>query len=200
MRLPHTIAGLRFKKLTSNLLILEIVTRRHLIRYARDQKGDNRCWLDWLLIWEMLDSTPPFPTRLPPRRKMLQHCRYFYENTNCDSPDPTPQNAILEKSRWDDDLGKMDHEQLFAELLVQQIGIKIHRDIPHRLRNIHHERRLYDLLPEGIPADFCLPPRDEFLGRAKSPCAGCPAFCDSWKRVRGSHNFTRWGPKASKAV
>ena len=63
----------------------------------------------------------------------------------------------------DYDLTTLSPEQLKAELLRLRNGIRQHRDEKGHGRCWLDDLRLYDLLPEKLPADTKLPPREEFL-------------------------------------
>ncbi|MBI4151515.1 VOC family protein [Candidatus Woesearchaeota archaeon] len=64
---------------------------------------------------------------------------------------------------FDNDLLTLDPVKLKAELLRLRQGIREHRDEKGHGRCWLDDLRLYDLLPEKLPADTTLPPREEFL-------------------------------------
>ncbi len=173
---------------------IAILERRKSIRNVRDQRGDDRCFLDDLLLWKWLADSPPEPTNFSMESGMEQ-CTLFYEHRRKTEVDSVPQDAILDPARWDDDLEDMTLDQLRNELVHIQESIQAHRDIKDRPRTHEDDQTLYSILPERIPADFRLPTREEFLGEARSPSAGCPAF---WQSHRGCdtqcHNLHKWGP------
>ena len=173
---------------------------RKAIREHRDQLLDDRCWLDDHLIWAILeDSSSRGPFIPPPFEVLMSRCRQFYNWRRAECKDATPSDAILDKTCWDKDLNDMTKEQLSDELLRIQEAIRCHRDIKDRSRTIDDDRMLYGVLPEKIPADFRLPPEEEFLGEAKAPAAGCPAFWRSHGACpESNHDFHGWGPCAKR--
>lgn len=60
-------------------LISEIYRLRKGIRYHRDEKGDDRCWLDDQKLYELLPETGNKDFTLPPKEKFLQSCNRFWE-------------------------------------------------------------------------------------------------------------------------
>jgi hypothetical protein len=162
------------------------------IREHRDQKGDDRCWLDDYGVWEMLPDSPPMP-RLSLEDGM-KCCNEFWAFRRTNFPDPVPSDAILDPNFWDDDLIEMSAEELAEEFVRLCRAVRAHRDVAGRPRTISDDQALYTVLPEKIPADFRLPPEEEFLGEAKSPNAGCPAFWRSHKNCLAECNLHKWGP------
>jgi hypothetical protein len=196
VRLPYD----RFKLSSLNLdeasLREAILERRQVIRMHRDQKGDDRCWLDDWLVWMMLDDTSPEP-RLPPSVSMTR-CQMFYQCRRADAPDPMPANAISDPTLWDSDLNGATLIRLSDELACLQACIRLHRDIGNRPHTIDDDRFLYHVLPEKMPADFRLPPRAEFLGELRAPHAGCPSFWRSHQACApDACNLHQWGPCAA---
>ncbi len=168
---------------------------RQAIRYHRDQKGDDRCWLDDLLLWNLLPDTPPEPRELPPFEEMMRRCSAFYHFRRADVPDPLPELANTNQDTWDDDLAQMDDEQLRQTLTHLQNAIRTHRDIAGRERTLDDDRTLYHILPEKLPADFTLPSEPDFLGEARAPHAGCPSFWRSHQSCAcKNHDTHSWGP------
>jgi hypothetical protein len=48
------------------------------IRYHRDQKGDDRCWVDDLRLYEILPEGPVgYDPTLPPEDVFLDNCKKF---------------------------------------------------------------------------------------------------------------------------
>lgn len=68
----------------------------------------------------------------------------------------------------DDDLERMDREQLLAEAKKLRNGIRKHRDSSGHDLCWHHPE-LWGLLPEPIPNDIAVPPWPKFM-------AGCVAY------------------------
>ena len=191
MRLPYQRESLL--QLSRTELLRMIFECRRAIRYHRDQKGDDRCWLDDYLVWRMLDDSPSAP--ILPFGEAMWRCEEFYVFRRADAADPVPPDAIPDPALWDADIPRMDAGELLDKLAQAQETIRRHRDMPHWLRTIEHDRLLYSVLPEKIPPDFRLPPRNEFLGEAKAPCAGCPSFWRSHANCSiEKHDPHRWGP------
>lgn len=178
-----------------NQLIDEIKAIRNEIRYHRDQKGDDRCWVDDVRLWTLLPDASPKPTALPPFEEMMKRCGAFYRNRRADLPDIVPPDAIQNPAEWDNDLGSMGEEILKKELDKLLQAIKLHRDISGRERTLDDDRALYRVLPEKRTADFRLPAEADFLGEARAPKAGCPSFWRSHKTCPSDHHdIHRWGP------
>ncbi|MDO8516400.1 MAG: hypothetical protein Q7S28_04060 [bacterium] len=183
-----------FEKLSRKELIPAIKERRAVIRASRDAKLDDRCWLDDYPIWLMLDDTPPEPTKPPPHEEAMARCKEFYEHCREEDPDPKSGPTIFHPARWDEDINLITHANLVEALVTLQEAIKAHREIKERPRSSDDYRQLYNLLPENVPADFRLPSHDEFLGEAKAPSAGCPAFWRSHAHCTRPCDLHRWGP------
>ena len=191
MKLPVDIQVIQ--RLPPEKTLVAIWVRRQAIRYHRDQVGDDRCWLDDWLVWQFLEGAPP----IPPWSEWKWRCEQFYEHRNSDRQDTLPFGAIINPDLWDQDLWhprKMDADHLKQELFRVQEAIAKHLHISGRPRTFQDDKELYAVLPEKLAANFELPSREEFLGEALAPKAGCPAF-------RRSHEFCdpkfctphRWG-------
>lgn len=63
----------------------------------------------------------------------------------------------------DRDIDAMDAAALRQEVERLREGIRLHRDEKGHDRCWVDDLRLYELLPEKLPADTTLPPREEFL-------------------------------------
>lgn len=199
MRLPWVISNLTSMDLGVDDLRDLILERRLAIRTHRDQRGDDRCWLDDYVVWAMLEDSPCAPTVLPSFETGMQLCWQFYHWRRAEVADLVPADAILDSNLWDNDLEQMSAGQLFEELARIQSAIRQHRDINGRLRTIDDDRLLYMILPEKISADFRLPAEQDFLGEAKAPSAGCPAFWRSHSCCLVlHHNLHQWGPCLAK--
>jgi hypothetical protein len=193
MRLPGDpdLLSQMTKRFGRTICTIFIKERRCGIRLHRDQKGDDRCWLDDYRVWRFLRESPCVPTRVP--NDAGKKCWEFYTYRRASRPDGVPRDAICDPALWDSDLVSMHREALVAELLRIQAAIRVHRDASEP-RAIWNDRQLYAVLPENIPADFRLPSEAAFLGRAHAPCAGCPSFWESHARCSAPHDFHRWGP------
>lgn len=195
MRLPHRRDLLMLMSLSTSVLKEAILECRRVIRVHRDALGDNRCWLDDYLVWAMLDDSPDSPAVVPSFETAMQLCRQFYIWRRAEISDPVPADAILDPNLWDKDLDQISNADLFEELARIQNAIRQHRDINGRPRTVEDDRALYTVLPEKISADFRLPTEQDFLGEAKAPLAGCPAFWRSHSCCLVlRHDLHQWGP------
>ena len=196
MRLPVIDKGKTFNREQLREKIRKV---RQIIRYHRNQKGDNRCWLDDFLVWESVNGSRWSPIKLPPYDEMMVKCLDFWTHRQAETVDEVPPGMINNQSLryWNSDLLGLGAKELLGKLKQLEEAIARHRDIVGRPRTCDDDRALYAVLPEKMPADFRLPPRDEFLGEAKEPNAGCTAFWGSHKdcpdRVSGC-NVHAWGP------
>ena len=170
----------------------QILELRKVIRYHRDQIGDDRCWVDDYLVWNSLPETKQV-VRLPTYDEGMSKCRAFFKYRNADSLDNILTDAILDKTKWDDDLTRMSSEELPGELGKLENAIDKHCNIVYRERTLEDDKELYSILPEKIPADFRLPCEEDFLGTIRTD-AGCPQFWKSHENCPGEHNVHQWGP------
>lgn len=185
---PH-----KLSKMAPGELQEAILERRAAIRAHRDAKGDDRCWLDDHAVWAFVDAAPADLTVPPAFEEGMRRCREFYQHRRAETPDaplaPAPQGIP------DADLGRMLQADLVACLIALQAAIRAHANIKDRPRTLDDDRALYSVLPDKIPADFRLPPENDFLGEGKAPRAGCPSF---WRSHQGcgmeKHDLHKWGP------
>ncbi len=189
---------MRLSFVRESLILLEkeivrkaILERREIIRWHRDQVGDERCWLDDYRLWIMLEDTPLPPTSVP--NDAMAQCRKFFFFRNAPQ-EALPPDAILDSRLWNIDLHAMTIEQLVDTLHALQLAIRFHRDIKGRPRTFRDDNQLYKLLPEKIPANFQLPSEAEFIGEARAPKAGCPSFWRSHAACTVPHDLHHWGP------
>ncbi len=169
-------------------MVSRILKMRTALRYERDQLGDNRCWLDLGLIFAAAGMRPDL-VKLPQRERMQKLCRFFHQNTQRPGdPQPLRPDAITDPAHWDDDLVAHAHDRDYLEtqeyVLVAAIRRLYHRNRRTRGYQVTYADydRVYMTLPEKLHADTRLPPVEEFLGEAKAPHAGCPAFWASHQR------------------
>lgn len=168
----------------------EIVRLRTEIRSHRDQRGDDRCWLDDEKVWVLLPESFLRSTTLPEFSTMMAKCRAFYRYRGTrTTPIQDVQPAV-----GDDDLETMGEEELRHALNELQNAIRTHRDVTGRERTYSDDAALYSILPERLAADFSLPPEEEFLGEGRAPVAGCPSFWRSHAACGGEHTLSAWGP------
>lgn len=178
-----------------NTLLDQIKTVRAAIRYHRDQKGDDRCWVDDERLWALLPDAPPEPRALPSFEDMMKKCGAFYHLRRADVPDPIPAQAQHDPLQWDADLETMSEADAEQELSRLHEAARRHRSIQDRDLTIEDDRQLYRVLPEQLTADFRLPPEPDFLGEANAPAAGCPSFWRSHQHCPNStHDIHVWGP------
>ena len=178
--------------LDKNQLMDAIKDRREAIRYHRDQIGDDRCWLDDGLVWAALNTTPAEAKVLPDYEKMMEHCSAFFYKRQEKEFDQVKHP--IDSVKWDDDLDRLDETDLVEILLKLQSAILEHRDRGQLNLTVEDDKKLYQILPEGLKADFRLPSEEAFLGGTVDPCAGCPNF---WKSHQScgtkEHNLRKWG-------
>lgn len=172
-----------------------ILERRKVVRTFRDQRGDDRCFLDYYSIWEFLVSSPSMPKFSA--EEGMRHCTLFYENCRAITPDIIPFGANSDLRRSDANLPRMSHGELVGELMMVQITIMRHRDIEiitGRKRDVSDDRRLCDtILPERDLGDYTLPERGRFLVSIDGK-SGCPAFWLSHASCGSNCNLHGWGP------
>ena len=173
-------------------MIDQIKELRKVIRYHRDQIGDDRCWVDDILVWNTLPETKQV-VHLPTYDEGMRRCRAFFKYRNSAAKEEAPADAILDSAKWDDDLAKMNPEGLRSELSKLESAIRKHSYIVYRERTLEDDKELYSVLPEKIPADFRLPREEEFLGTVRTD-AGCPQFWNSHQNCSGEHDLHQWGP------
>ena len=59
----------------------EVIKLRSSIRYHRDQKGDDRCWVDDLRLYELLPEGPVgYDSTLPQEDIFLANCKRFCQS------------------------------------------------------------------------------------------------------------------------
>ncbi|MGV8142713.1 MAG: hypothetical protein ACP5NS_03705 [Candidatus Pacearchaeota archaeon] len=170
-----------------------ILELRNAIRYARNQVGDDRCWIDYWRGYRLLQDTDTSQLTLPDRERGMQICTSFYRfRKQAQSRIP---RKIMSEQRWDEDLEEKSEPFLKVTLEELEMAWRKHRDTQVDQLTIGDDLSLYKQLPEHLhtPRDFRLPPRNEFLGTAKD-CAGCPNFWTSHANCKSEHNPHAWGP------
>jgi hypothetical protein len=196
MRLPSDFKKLRH--LAYNKIFDGIIERRKALREHRDATGDDRCWLDDYTLYTLVEGLPNSAfVNSESLDSRMRECEMFWTQRRAEESDPVPEGAILEREKWDADLEGMTRLQLLRELVKLQEGISRHFFARYKGKGfvgLDDDRNLYKLLPEKLPADFRLPPREDFLGEAQAPNAGCPSFWRSHQACPGRCNFHTWGP------
>lgn len=135
----------------------EITTWRNIIRWHRDQKGDNRCWLDdWRVYEVVLGIKPP---NLPAYSTCLILCEQYHHQRSALTPPNTSQLIIKD---WDADLQSFSEQRLIAERAQLLLAVNFHRNFNDGRRLAADDLRLYSVLHDGILLDQHLPPWEEF--------------------------------------
>lgn len=66
------------KSMTAEALQEEVLKLRAAIRYHKDQKGDDRCWVDDLRLYEALpEGSDGHDSTLPSEKIFLENCKRF---------------------------------------------------------------------------------------------------------------------------
>lgn len=66
------------EEMTVEQLKDEVKKLRAVIRYHKDQKGDDRCWVDDLRLYETLPEGPVgYDSTLPTEEVFLENCKRF---------------------------------------------------------------------------------------------------------------------------
>ncbi|MGE4232904.1 MAG: hypothetical protein AB7F43_06185 [Bacteriovoracia bacterium] len=183
-----------FKNISTEELKVKILVVRKAIRYHRDQKMDDRCWLDDYLVWNALSESEGL--REPPSwQQMQKKCETFFAQRRSEVADEMPPEAKFDPQSWDKDLDEMKYDDLQSELKKIDSAIEVHKSLSEKKRTLNDDRELYRVLPEKIACDFRLPDREDFLGERKAPDGGCPSFWRSHQSCNTKkHNLHIWGP------
>ncbi len=196
--LPWKAEELQSCNLSILSLLVSILKRRYWIRKHRDQKGDDRCWIDIFWFYPFFIDSPPIPSKLPEEKRMMEKCWEFFHYMGEEFMDPKPTVTRMPRLIWNIDLLEMTKEELLRELIKIQLTTKLFLSIVKRPRTTEDCRSLYSILPEhkSVRLDFRLPPINDFLGENQAPHAGCPSFWrsheDCWPCYRC--NIHGWGP------
>ncbi len=67
------------KTMTRDQLEAEAARLRAGIRQHRDERGDDRCWLDDQRLYSLLPDTKNAITKLPPKDVFLNSCERFWQ-------------------------------------------------------------------------------------------------------------------------
>jgi hypothetical protein len=148
-----------------------IIIARDDIRWHRDQRGHDRCWLDDLKVYSSLpEYKNPYVRQLCTRAEFLARCDDFFENRQNPNENPASPAGRMGKAK-DSDLQSMDLDELGSELLRLRGGIREHRS-KGRTVSWEDDSRLYSLLPDKKRAITKLPEKERLL-------RGCRKFCSS---------------------
>lgn len=184
-------------------LMLAIRTRRAIVRWHRDQVGDDRCIIDDHLVALTIADTP---LAFPGFNEVegMEQCRRFHANRQ--APDDVPQPPITkaERNAWDNDLRRVMHKHRNDTPRLERVLLgllqKLHAELLHFRATqpnttYRDDRRLYRrTLPEKRKACTVLP--RGFLDVNPGACAGCPQFWASHAACPPGvrHNEHGWGP------
>jgi hypothetical protein len=142
-------------------LQLEIIKLRRLIRYHRDQKGNDRSWLDDELLYESLPETASNIPVLATKEAFMEKCTRFFERRQ--APSNTKQTLEETHAPSDEDIKEMtlgDQKKEIARLIQ---AIRLHRNIGDNKRSWQDDKRLYQALNENTTYDTKLPDKETFL-------------------------------------
>lgn len=148
----------------------EILKARNAIRGHRDEKGDDRCWLDDDLVYQCVPGYKPV-TMLYPKEDFLKQCRVFKERRSGLSSYPSGLLAVplRENGMSDTDIDKWTDEQLKSHVFWLWLCILNHHNCGED-KTSFDDVLLYMVLPDGTEPDLSLPP--ELL-------ANCERFYDT---------------------
>ena len=167
----------------------------------RDQKGDNRCWIDDVLVHRWISGSESDVKILPEALAMRELCSQFYEYRQNPADPLSPPEDHIDLGSVDRDLYEHENDRGWLLAEAARLGgvIKRHRDVGSRPRTYKDDAELYaEALPEKVIPYTRLPPREEFL-EGWGDRGGCPAFRRSHVDCSTSeHNLHQWGPCVSK--
>ncbi len=160
-------------------LLRDAAAARAAIRAHRDEVGHDRCWLSDFPLWATLSDLATQLT-MPNASEFLRRCERFHASRQSSTPfTPSPQTP---PTNFDGDLAVMDEQALAREVTRLHDGIRAHYE---SFSGHHHvngfgmytgrwdsDHNLYQLLPEKLTANTCLPSRAEFR-------TGCIEFCNT---------------------
>lgn len=193
-----------FSSLSLEELFFAVRHRRTLVRWHREQRGDDRCWLDDWVVHLVLADTPSEPAKLP--EETLRLCTEFFEHRQApDDPEELPEFGVTQRLLVDFPLQLAllgpggDRDFLIQQLSMLQYGILGHRMADPR--TWMDDRQLYAWLPENRPAITRLPAREKFLAVQPGERHGCPQFIASHATCLAAVacDLHKWGPCGSVA-
>lgn len=137
------------------------------ICYHRDQRGDDRCWYDDLMLYWHLPESIRYPVKLS-REQMAARCAYYRRCRGSDKrPARLPEQCAEQPHAY---LQGMSRRELMSEAHKLRAGIRKHQRIGTDKLAVEDDEKLYALLPGGIEADFRLPPTELFLPNCALIC------------------------------
>lgn len=80
-------------------LVAEVVRLRNAIREHRDQKGDDRCWMDDSKLYAALPEASGIEPILPPPEEMLSNCKRFIASRHVGGTPYVSPNEEIKKLR-----------------------------------------------------------------------------------------------------
>jgi len=113
----------------------EIERLKNAIRRHRDERGDDRCYLDDARLYEVLGEGQP-DTTLPPRDVFLSNCARFWECRQA-NPDPVEAERAYRKGG--------EFEQLKARVTeLENQKCRLQATVDQQLEALAHWRREAD--------------------------------------------------------
>ncbi len=161
-------------------LQVEIIKLRNIIRYHRDQKGNDRCWLDDETLYEPLPETADKAQALPTKEVFMEKCARFHSKRQ--APNQTKQISQEPKQPTDQDIKEMTEDEQKKEIARLRQAIRLHRNIGNNKRSWQDDQRLYRALNENTDYDTTLPERETFL-------TSCDRFFSSGGKPPKLHNW-----------
>ena len=156
----------------------QIVAWRDIIRWHRDQVGDDRCWLDdWRVYEVVLEEIKP---QWPGVENCLILCHQYH--TDRSSPLPPRCRRGEVKKELDEDLRPLNHMELLVVMAHLYAVVNIHYKIGDGQRTKEDDLRLYAVLPDGILPDQRLPVWEVFQ-------LGCEEFISTPDREQRLHEW-----------
>jgi hypothetical protein len=155
-----------FETMDASKLRDEVLKLRDAIRLHRDQRGDDRCWLDDVLLYKALPETVHSLTQLQPRDEFMLACEKFWCTRQCPAEPAYAGQQTERRAYADDDLAGKGLGALLGEAMHLRTGIRSHRD-KGDARSWRDDATLYRLLPEKDPGITALPPKPVLLGNCQ---------------------------------
>ncbi|MDO8599423.1 MAG: hypothetical protein Q7S02_04905 [bacterium] len=154
---------------------------RSAIRHHRDQRGDDRCWVDDDLLSHVVLGKPDL-TELPSKSTFMGRCRVFHERRRASAP-AVPRPIVHEDPDGDLVTMSVDELQRVRDALID--GVRTHNE-KGEAKTWKDDVALYMMLPEKDLGDLAHP--DELLANCERfyevKCAevesGCPLRPHQW--------------------
>lgn len=151
--------------------LIELLEKwRAVIRWHRDEKGHDRCWMSDPALYSVILGRP-FP-QLPDTETCLVRCKHYHR---CRSAPQAPPAQETLSGDLDADLKIMSIEKLKAEQREIRIATLIHRYLSDLgFLRARGDCELYAVLPEKVLPDQTLPPWGEFRPACREFIASGP--------------------------